>query len=445
MKLIQLILAVALLIGLVGAVEVKWSQINLTESIPSGEGVIFSGTAPGTVTNTLYSDSGVLMWNGAAASDQSADYLVYKSGGNVIVKKAGVTVYTAATSTTNDLAALQYVAYDVPAAVNGVVVGNVVQLIGPFYISGELNINRSITMRGGQIYQNGSYTTLHVYKAPVSGSTRLMNVNFIDTYIQVNSTAGGTQYAVVCENTSWVDFSNVDIMSYVAGAGQLAVMLNATTEWTRFTDCHFRGSIYLSTSTDNWFKGCWINTYQSSSGTTVATSSMNNHFEGCHFISPTDGTTIYTPTLGLQSGSHQNNVIDCHFDGGGAATSGPAITIEQSYLNDITDSSFTYHHAQTIVINGTSSFLNTFGNLVFWNGNVADNSYNTVQLSGGTTSNTIAFCKWYIDESRSNKGYSLYEWNYLGQPNYNVVAYGAQATTYENAITVSGAQSKSVT
>lgn len=73
---LQLILTLALLIGLAGAIEIKPSQINWSQSLPSGEGIVFSGTAPGTTTNTLYSDSGTLMFNGSAIGSSDVAYAV---------------------------------------------------------------------------------------------------------------------------------------------------------------------------------------------------------------------------------------------------------------------------------------------------------------------------------------------------------------------------------
>lgn len=66
MKLFILALAMAMLAGSAMAAEprINTAQVNWTQTIPSGEGIIFSGTAPGTTTNALYSDGGTLKFNG---------------------------------------------------------------------------------------------------------------------------------------------------------------------------------------------------------------------------------------------------------------------------------------------------------------------------------------------------------------------------------------------
>jgi hypothetical protein len=412
----------------------------------SGAGITFSGTAPGTTTNTLYSDSGTLKFGGSSiSSPPAADFIVYKADGNTsVINSAGGVIYSNATSTTADLAAWQAAVYATTSGTQGKPIKNRIVGVGPFYIDGTLLINKTISIDNMILYQTGAHSTLYV--ANPGELPQLYNVNVRNSYLYINSSSGCTnQYAVVVKNTTWVDFEDTDIMSYVAGSGQLAIILNDTAEWTRFTDCHIRGAVKVDASTDNWFKGCWFNTYDCSSGVYVLNGAMNNHWEGCHFISPTSGTTIYTPTVRFVTSTHQNHITDCHFDGGGALTSGPAITLDNSYGNIITGNSFTYHHVETIMMNGSSCLYNTISDCFFWNGNVKDDSHNTILLQAGAAKNTIANCKFWIDEARTNKGYAAYELNYLAQPNYNVVEYPFYKSTYENTPTVTGAQSKVVT
>lgn len=69
MRKILILLALAImLVGSAMAAEprINTAQVNWTQTMPSGEGIIFSGTVPATTTNTLYSDSGTLKFNGAA-------------------------------------------------------------------------------------------------------------------------------------------------------------------------------------------------------------------------------------------------------------------------------------------------------------------------------------------------------------------------------------------
>jgi hypothetical protein len=74
MKIIYIALALALLIGSAIGAEprINTAQVNWTQSLPSGEGVIFSGTAPGTTTNALYSDGGTLKFDGEEIGSGSA-------------------------------------------------------------------------------------------------------------------------------------------------------------------------------------------------------------------------------------------------------------------------------------------------------------------------------------------------------------------------------------
>ena len=59
MRKLILILTLAMLIGSAGAI--KWGDIELRE----GAALFLSSTAPGTTTNALYSDAGVLKFNGS--------------------------------------------------------------------------------------------------------------------------------------------------------------------------------------------------------------------------------------------------------------------------------------------------------------------------------------------------------------------------------------------
>ena len=108
MKLIYIALALALLVGSTIGAEprINTAQVNWTQSLPSGEGVIFSGTAPGTTTNALYSDSGTLKFNGAAigGASVSPDVTAYIEGG---VTKAKFTNGTAVTAETNQTLVLR--------------------------------------------------------------------------------------------------------------------------------------------------------------------------------------------------------------------------------------------------------------------------------------------------------------------------------------------------
>lgn len=66
MKLYTLTIIALLLIGFAGAAEprINVAQVNWTQSLPSGEALIFSGTAPASTTGKLYVDGGGLMFDG---------------------------------------------------------------------------------------------------------------------------------------------------------------------------------------------------------------------------------------------------------------------------------------------------------------------------------------------------------------------------------------------
>ena len=83
MKKLILILALALLLCscVDGATKIGLDRLNWSQSLPSGEGIKFSGTAPGTTTKTLYSYSDVLMFGEAVVSMPTYDITCYYSGG----------------------------------------------------------------------------------------------------------------------------------------------------------------------------------------------------------------------------------------------------------------------------------------------------------------------------------------------------------------------------
>ncbi|MFA5407451.1 MAG: right-handed parallel beta-helix repeat-containing protein [Bacilli bacterium] len=75
MKKIILILCVILLLGgcVDGATKIGLDRLNWSQSLPSGEGVKFSGTAPTITVNKLYSDGGILKFNGSEIIFDNAD------------------------------------------------------------------------------------------------------------------------------------------------------------------------------------------------------------------------------------------------------------------------------------------------------------------------------------------------------------------------------------
>lgn len=66
MKLYTLTIIALLLVGCAVAAEprINVAQVNWTQTLPSGEGLIFSGTAPASTTGKLYVDGGGLMFDG---------------------------------------------------------------------------------------------------------------------------------------------------------------------------------------------------------------------------------------------------------------------------------------------------------------------------------------------------------------------------------------------
>jgi hypothetical protein len=78
--LIAIMMAVLLIFCGVGN-AIKWEQMDLEKSIPSGEGIKFSGTAPATTADVLYADGDELMFDGRQVATGAYDVLVKSVSG----------------------------------------------------------------------------------------------------------------------------------------------------------------------------------------------------------------------------------------------------------------------------------------------------------------------------------------------------------------------------
>jgi len=97
------ILLVALALLLVGA-EAKYSP---GLDIASGEGIKFSGTAPGTITGVLYSDSNTLMYDGNPVDNIGIDTVTIRQNeNNIIAKSLDGYIISTGTAGTDDLEVL---------------------------------------------------------------------------------------------------------------------------------------------------------------------------------------------------------------------------------------------------------------------------------------------------------------------------------------------------
>lgn len=74
-KIILILCMILLLCGCVdGATKIGLDRLNWSQSLPSGEGIKFSGTAPAVTTDKLYSDGGVLKFGDRTISDMQTIY-----------------------------------------------------------------------------------------------------------------------------------------------------------------------------------------------------------------------------------------------------------------------------------------------------------------------------------------------------------------------------------
>lgn len=74
MKKIILLVILLIFVGYAdAATKIGLDRLNWTQSLPSGEGVKFSGIAPNTTTDKLYSDGGILKFNGSEIIFDNAD------------------------------------------------------------------------------------------------------------------------------------------------------------------------------------------------------------------------------------------------------------------------------------------------------------------------------------------------------------------------------------
>lgn len=143
MKLCTLTIIALLLIGFAGAAEprINTAQINWTQSLPSGEGIKFSGTAPGTTTGILYSDSGTLKFgDSAVGGSESApcDIVCYYDGTNCHADWAnGTALMIHADNTT----AIQ-------AAIDGLPDGGVILLKSKIVLTTSLSSTADISFIG---------------------------------------------------------------------------------------------------------------------------------------------------------------------------------------------------------------------------------------------------------------------------------------------------------
>src|SRR5574344_1207249 len=88
-KLIFILILTMLLCGSVeGATKIGLDRLNWSQSLPSGEGITFSGTAPASTTGVLYSDSsGTLKFGTSTISGRIEPFeaQIMKDGANTVL------------------------------------------------------------------------------------------------------------------------------------------------------------------------------------------------------------------------------------------------------------------------------------------------------------------------------------------------------------------------
>lgn len=177
MRQLILILALALLVS--GAGAIKWGDIEMRD----GAGIIFSGTAPGTTTNALYSDAGTLKFNGGSIGGSGSvlpTTNIKYSGTDIIASWAqnGTVIDTADSTNTTEV----YTALLTAASKGGIceigpgtynIGANVLNLTYPVTLIGAIRPNTVIAGTGTEVIRAFSTSYIQyprIWRLTVSGS-----------------------------------------------------------------------------------------------------------------------------------------------------------------------------------------------------------------------------------------------------------------------------------
>lgn len=286
MKKLILILALALLLCscVDGATKIGLDRLNWSQSV---DGIIFSGTAPGTTTNALYSDSGTLKFNGSSVAGDNG-----KSPYDIVFNQSS-----------NET----WIAYDSVGAVidNDADIGSLWNAVIPQYKSGN-NVRASIAI---QSYQGAiSYTneTLWVYPfMQITGLNRpkiatwddisIFHGNLSDYYNQeilitglelgYYGTANYTHSHIYLGNplSCWIEknychYKNVAGMSYSSSnRGGIWLVGNMTYSWMNYIEKNDIVHLRLTNTTDNFIIGNGIDSQKLNSMAIYMSGTVNNN------------------------------------------------------------------------------------------------------------------------------------------------------------------------
>jgi hypothetical protein len=278
MKIIYLALALALLIGSAMAAEprINTAQVNWTQSLPSGEGVVFSGTAPGTTTNALYSDGGTLKFNGAAIGNAGYDVRITKSGTTYTATSSAGAILSASTTQSTVLQAAFY---------NG---GHILIDCLMNNITTTVTQNKSISLAG-----NGPSTGIIGSANPLIQSDAALThtIHVSDMIIATTGTNDGVHIEKTWSAGSGLVFEFDNVWFQGRGTGGDLVFCYGASQ-SGFSQCWFSGSNAYGIGRD-------IIGFNATGNATGG--AMNINFDQCEFLNLSIGIDLHgtagQPTL----------------------------------------------------------------------------------------------------------------------------------------------------
>lgn len=375
MKKIIFVLLFIILTGCVdGVTKIGLDRLNWDQSLPNGDGIIFSGTAPPTTNGTLYSESGALMFDGAPVGGNagSCTVAVYKSGGYIYAKNGltGATIASGA-SPANDNSVLQ------AACDYG---GTIFVHTGTYYDISIVSTN-AFTLTGAEKYST-------IFMKPTDSTCLDLDHPMITVEnIQIKGDAnnadssgyavdvGDTSSGCVVSNVWIVDVKNGVVASsdlhmsdswiIVGPSGGIGITIHNSNQY--FTDVTVAGNyadnlkpfagIYIADTAGVWFNHCSV--WYTNFGTVIGSSGNKCSAVFFHDTCVGDYSTYYDLYI-LPDGT----VMDCHFDncwfGGVVAddASGKNIVILNTNSSVyITDSEILISDCQNIFVDGADTFV----------------------------------------------------------------------------------------
>jgi len=378
-KIVSILVLLLLLCSCVdGITKIGLDRLNWDQSLPSGDGIIFSGTAPQTTAGTLYSGSGTLKFGDMNINMAMAGT---NTGINVEVYKAGNYIYAQNSLTGEMIASGASPANDDSVLQTACNQGGTIFVHPGTYQDISITSTNAFTLVGANKYHT-------VLMKPTDSTCLDLDHPMITVEnIQIKGDAnnadssgyaidvGDTNSGCVVSNVWIIDVKNGVVASSdlhmsdswitVGPSGGIGITIHNSNQY--FTDVTVTGNyadnlkpfagIYIADTAGVWFNHCsvWFTNF----GTVIGSSGNKCSAVFFHDTCVGDYSTYYDLYI-LPDGT----VMDCHFDncwfGGVVAddASGKNIVILNTNSSVyITDSEILISDCQNIFVDGADTFV----------------------------------------------------------------------------------------